>query len=93
MNNVPENHPIALTLTPDSSQLHGYGYDAATQILVVEFATSHENATYFYLDVPPAIASGLDAAKSKGVYVNRTVRPHFNCSRQDKPPRKEVKTA
>jgi len=83
---------IALSLTPDSSQLHGYGYDEANSVLAVEFASSHEQYTYFYLGVPPATFKELNVAKSKGSFILRTIKPHFAYRRTDKPG-KEVEAA
>ena len=83
---------IALSLTPDSSQLHGYGYDEASRVLAVEFATSHEDSTYFYLDVPPTTFEELTAAKSKGSFIIRAIKPHFAYRRESKPG-KEVEAA
>lgn len=54
-----------------STAIHLVAYDANTHVLEIEF-TSHE--VYQYFDVPPAIATGLMSAPSKGKYFNAVIR-------------------
>lgn len=66
---------IVLTLTPDSKKIIGYGYDADSKRLAVQFKR-FDNAppafTYEYLDVPADKVAELGAAESKGGYINKT---------------------
>lgn len=64
---------IPLTLTPDSNKVHGYGYDATTRRLAVEFKTHKDTppaVTYEYINVPVEKFAELEAAESKGKFVN-----------------------
>ena len=54
-----------------STAIHLVAYDANTHVLEIEF-TSHE--VYQYFDVPPAIATGLMSAPSKGKYFNAAIK-------------------
>lgn len=60
-----------------SSQIHAYGYDAATQQLAVEYHSNHERMTYHYLRVPQETFAGLEAAESKGSFIYRNVKGKF----------------
>ena len=63
-----------ITLTPcQSSNLLGYGYDAATQTLALQFKTG----VYHYPKVPAAIYDGLKESESVGSYVQKAIRPNF----------------
>lgn len=72
---------IPLTLTPESSQIHGYGYDPASQTLAVKFNSNHKEVTYHYLQVPPTVAATLEAAPSKGVVIYKQIKPAFEFNR------------
>ena len=74
---------IALTLTPESSQLHGYGYDSVTQRLAVVYR-SNDTCTYEYLGVGPALVAALNAAESKGGYIGRFIKRHYEFERLNK---------
>jgi hypothetical protein len=71
---------IPLTLTPDSEKIHAYGYDADRKRLAVQFKSFSEGLetprppawTYEYLNVEPDKLAGLEAAESKGKFVNDT---------------------
>jgi hypothetical protein len=78
--NAPTTNPeamkhsaIALKLTPDSSKVYGYGYDAGAKILAVQFkgfdGTPRGNA-YHYPNVTPEMFAAMEAAKSKGKHIN-----------------------
>ena len=54
-----------------SSNLASVGYDAATQILEIEF---HSGSVYQYSGVPAAIYKGLMAASSHGSYFSQFIR-------------------
>jgi len=72
---------IALTLTPESTQVHGYGYDPASRTLAVEYKTNFSDCTYHYLEVPRETADALAAASSKGSYIYKHVRHKFEFER------------
>ena len=65
---------IPLTLTPESSQLYGYGYDEAMRTLAVEFRSNKDQRTYHYTDVTPEKAAALDAAPSKGTFIYKQIK-------------------
>lgn len=75
---------IPMTLTPQSQQIHGYGYDEVTQTLAVEYATNHGELTYHYKEVPPQEAQGLDAAESKGAFILRRIKGKYDFERVPK---------
>lgn len=54
----------------ESTAISSIGYDAENSVLQIEF-TSRE--VYQYFDVPPAVASGLMSADSKGTYFNAVI--------------------
>jgi KTSC domain len=76
---------IALTLTPDSSKVHGYGYVPETQTLAVRFKGFKDSLpdlyTYEYPNTTADEFAALEAADSKGGHINKvfvfTKRP-FN---------------
>jgi len=63
---------IALTFTPQSSQLAAFGYDAQTKTLEIWFKST--GTTYHYFDVPPEVFDALKAAPSKGSYFIRNIK-------------------
>lgn len=65
-------NPIALTYTPESSQLLAFGYDAESKTLEIHFTST--NTVYHYFDVPQSIYDGLKAAESKGSFFIRNVK-------------------
>lgn len=69
---------IPLTLTPESGQIHGYGYDPASKRLHVAFKSNHERKTYEYRDVSQETADALVAAESKGRYVDKVVKANHD---------------
>lgn len=67
---------IALTtMTPDSSQLVGYGYEAGT--LAIEFKSNHKRVQYHYPNFPADLYAQLEAAESKGSFFYRVVKPMY----------------
>lgn len=72
---------IPLTLTPESSQIHSYGYDPESQTLAVKFNSNHAALTYHYKGVPPALAAELESAPSKGALIYRHIKPAFEFDR------------
>ncbi len=67
---------LTIPLTPcTSAALTGYGYDAATKTLAIQFKSGH--APHLYADVPVEIASGLALSPSKGKYLAEHIRGKF----------------
>lgn len=64
---------IPLTLTPDSSKIHGYAYVINTRTLAVRFKNFGDQQpgqyTYHYRDVTPEAFAELEAADSKGAHI------------------------
>lgn len=57
---------IPLTLTPQSSQLFGHGYDPLTQTMALEFNSNHDRLTYHYPNITPEVYTALAGAESVG---------------------------
>ena len=73
-----------------SSSLLAAGYDAAAQILEIEFKSGR---VYRYLEVAPAVAAALRAAPSAGAYFSRHIRNNYECWRRVRlAPRAEAET-
>lgn len=70
----PKRSTIPLTLTPDSSKIHGYGYDPERKVLAVRFKNPKTKVpgpiTYEYAEVPPEKFAEVEAAESKGSTIN-----------------------
>jgi hypothetical protein len=64
--------------TPESSNLSGFGYDAATFILRVEFKNG---ATYDYFDVPAHVVDAMKAAPSKGQFLAYQIKGTYRYAR------------
>jgi hypothetical protein len=64
--------------TPESSNIAGFDYDAAQQILVVEF---NHGGRYNYYDVPEQVYEGMRAATSKGQYLAQNVKNIYRYAR------------
>lgn len=69
---------MPLTLTPDSSQVHGYEYDPAAQRLTVAYKSNHAAKHYVYKDVTAERAAALNAAESKGQFMHKIVKPNHD---------------
>jgi len=63
-----------LATTVESTTLATVVYDAAGQVLWLEFRS---HAVYCYFGVPAAVHHALLAADSKGAYFNRSIRDRF----------------
>lgn len=79
---MPSTIPMTWVNPPEgapghSSQIHAYGYDAATQQLAVEYHSNHDRMTYHYVRVPAETFAGLEAAESKGSFIYRNVKGKF----------------
>ena len=57
-----------------STVIRAYSYDPAEHRLDITFVTGRR---YSYAAVPPAVASALDRATSKGGYFNRRIRDRY----------------
>jgi hypothetical protein len=65
---------IPLTLTPESSQIHGIGYDPLRQVLAIEFNSNHDTLTYEYPGVTPDRFAEFQASESKGSWFYKNKR-------------------
>ena len=59
---------------PSTAIRHAF-YDPESRALDLTFVTGRR---YRYFAVPPAVAEGLAAARSKGGYFNRRIRDRFD---------------
>lgn len=59
------------TPTPYSSNVAGFGYDAATKTLTVEFKSGGK---YDYQGVSSETFAGLQAAESKGKFIGQHIK-------------------
>jgi hypothetical protein len=66
----------------DSSSVASVGYDAAAQVLEVEF---RNGGVYQYLDVPGDEYDEFREADSKGRFLNTEIKPHHRYRRLRKP--------
>jgi hypothetical protein len=57
-----------------SSSVVSIGYDAEIQVLEIEFQGS---GTYQYQGVPQEVFDQLMSAPSKGVFVNKQIKPFY----------------
>lgn len=57
----------------ESSQINGYGYDADTRTLAVEFKNG---GTYHYENVGPDMFAELNKAPSKGGFIYKHIKPY-----------------
>lgn len=64
--------------TPESSNVAGFSYDEATQVLTVEF---NDGSRYYYYDVPENVFDGMKSADSKGKYLNAEIKSHYRYAR------------
>lgn len=58
-----------------SSNLSGYEYDEASQVLSIRFSSGR---TYRYGSVPQTVADGLGTADSPGRYFNSKIKNSFS---------------
>ena len=58
----------------DSSSIVSLGYDAGTRTLEIQYVSG---GIYRYFDVPPSVAAQLDAAESKGRFVNSVIKQRY----------------
>ncbi|MGO9958215.1 MAG: KTSC domain-containing protein [Solirubrobacteraceae bacterium] len=62
----------------DSSNIEQIGYHEDERELWVRFKSGD---TYVYSDVPPATHDDIMRADSKGSYLNREIKPNYDCRR------------
>ncbi|HEX8446062.1 MAG TPA: KTSC domain-containing protein [Sphingomonas sp.] len=55
--------------------IHSHSYDATRRQLTIRFTSGR---VYSYQDVPPEIATALDAAESPGGVFNTQIRDRFD---------------
>lgn len=65
--------------TPQSSNVAGFSYDKAAQVLTVEF---NNGSRYDYYDVPENVFEGMKSADSKGKYLNTEIKGNYRYERQ-----------
>jgi KTSC domain-containing protein len=65
--------------TSNSSSIKWAGYDKATHMLRVQF--TENEIEYEYYKVPVKKWKELEAAKSKGVYINTLIKPFYEYKR------------
>lgn len=65
--------------TPESSNVTGFRYEEATQVLTVEF---NSGSRYDYYDVPEHVFEGMKSADSKGKFINSEIKSHYRYARQ-----------
>lgn len=70
--------PTNLLLTPKSSQIHGYTYDAATRRLTVAFNSNKDRKHYVYKDVGPETFKLFEGSDSKGSAVHKLIKPRHD---------------
>lgn len=66
-------------MTPESSNVSGFGYNTSTHVITVEF---NNGTKYDYYDVPEHIFEGMKAAESKGKYLNSQIKGSYRYARQ-----------
>ena len=64
--------------TPESSNITGFGYNEAGQILTVAFKSGGE---YQYFDVPQVVFEQMQAAASKGQFLAQNIKGHYRYAR------------
>lgn len=71
--------PVIAMDEVESSQIHGLGYDAATQTLAIRFknrTTGAPTSLYHYANVPAEEFTALREAASIGSYFGKHIKPH-----------------
>jgi KTSC domain-containing protein len=59
-----------------STAIRTEGYDQLSQVLELEYTNG---AIYQYFPVPPEIYQEFKDAESKGTFVNRHIKPNYQC--------------
>lgn len=79
------NTATLIAITPcESSQVSGFGYDADTQTLAVQFPGrgATPGSIYHYSAVPPEVFADFQASESKGKFFGSKIRGHFSYEKQ-----------
>lgn len=61
-----------------SAAIQSCHYEPGERRLDIRFVSGH---SYSYFDVPPTVAAGLQKARSKGGFFQRTIRGRFRFTR------------
>lgn len=78
-------NPPSIDLIPcESSQIEGFGYDPASQILAIRFPGKGASAgsVYHYADVPAQVFEDMKAAESKGKFFGSVIRGRYAYEKQ-----------
>ena len=71
-----------------SSAIRRYAYDERCRELTVGYVGGGD---YVYVGVPPEVFAALQAAPSKGVYVNTMIKPRFAFRTADSSPKRSIR--
>lgn len=74
-----------IAITPcESSQITGFGYDAASQTLAIQFPGRGvtPGSVYHYAAVPPTVFAEFQAAESKGKFFGSQIRGRYDYEKQ-----------
>jgi hypothetical protein len=63
----------------ESSAVSRIGYQKPRRLLYVTYKDS--GGSYVYIDVPPREWHALLKADSKGVFINKRIKPRYKCQR------------
>lgn len=63
-----------------STAVRSVGYDAGNWVLQVEYAGG---GVYNYFRVPPQEYAALMSAASIGNYLNRDIKPYYDCEQEE----------
>lgn len=68
----------------ESSQISGFGYDAESRTLAVQFPGRGvtPGSTYHYANVPPEVFAEFQAAESKGTFFGKNIRGKYDYEKQ-----------
>jgi hypothetical protein len=64
--------------TPESSTINGFGYEAESQVLVVEFKNG---GRYNYYDVPAHLFEQMRSAGSRGQFLAQSIKGLYRYAR------------
>lgn len=65
-------------LTPESSNITGFGYESNSQVLTVEF---NNGSRYSYFDLPEALFERMKVASSKGGFLAQFIKGKYRYAR------------
>ena len=64
--------------TPESSTMNGFGYEAESQVLTVEFKSG---GRYNYYDVPDHVFEQMRSSSSRGQFLAQNVKGTYRYAR------------